>query len=140
MKARGVLDEMNLHVPQTIEAQVEAAQLMAVQEHVVTAQSHRPVMSVVQDTLIGTYQLTDMDTFLTRAEMMDWCMHINRFDMPPPSIIFPEQLWTGKDAFSMLLPKSVFYGTPKNEPYIAHGILLRGQLNKKQLGLSLIHI
>ena len=128
-------DEMNLHVPQTIEAQVEAAQLMAVQEHVVTAQSHRPVMSIVQDTLIGTYQLTDMDTFLTREEMMDWCMHINRFDMPP-SILFPQQLWTGKDAFSMLLPKTLFYGTPENDPYIAHGMLLRGQLNKKQLGRS----
>ena len=136
-------DEMNLHVPQTIEAQVEAAQLMAVQEHVVTAQSHRPVMSIVQDTLIGTYQLTDMDTFLTRDEMMDWCMHIKRFDMPPPSILYPRQLWTGKDAFSMLLPKSTFYGAPKNDPYIAHGILLRGQLNKKQLGRSqrsLVHL
>ena len=143
MKIEVFSDEMNLHVPQTIEAQVEAAQLMAVQEHVVTAQSHRPVMSVVQDTLVGTYQLTDMDTFLTRAEMMDWCMHINRFDMPPPSIVYPEQLWTGKDAFSMLLPKTLFYGTPKKEPYIAHGILLQGQLNKKQLGRSqrsLVHL
>ena len=50
-------DEMNLHVPQTMEAH-EAAQLMAVQEHIVTAQSHRPVMGIVQDTLIGTYELT----------------------------------------------------------------------------------
>ena len=134
---------MNLHVPQTIEAQVEAAELMAVQEHVVTAQSHRPVMSVVQDTLIGTYELTSLDTFLDEAEMMNWCMHINRFDMPPPSIILPRKLWTGKDAFSMLLPTSTFYGTPKEDPYIAHGILLRGQLNKKQLGRSqrsLVHL
>ena len=134
---------MNLHVPQTIEAQVEAAQLMAVQEHIVTAQSHRPVMGIVQDTLIGTYELTSKDTFLTQEEIMDWCMHIKRFDMPPPTIVYPRKLWTGKDAFSMLLPTSTSLGTPLKDPYIANGILIRGQLKKKTLGRSqrsLIHI
>jgi DNA-directed RNA polymerase beta' subunit len=136
-------DEMNLHALQTVEAQVEAAQLMSVQEHVVTAQSHRPVMSIVQDTLIGTYELTSQDTFLDRADMMDWCMHIDNFTMPPPAVVYPRPLWTGAQAFSMVLPRGVCLGAPTADPYIADGVLLRGQLNKKTLGRSqrsLVHV
>ncbi len=41
-------DEMNVHVPQTLPAAVEAAHLTGVHKLIVSAQSNRPVMGVVQ--------------------------------------------------------------------------------------------
>ena len=59
-------DEMNLHGLQTLESRAEAITLMAVKENIITPQSHRPSMAIVQDTLIGSYELSNLDTFLRK--------------------------------------------------------------------------
>ena len=45
-------DEMNLHVPQTHQARAEVNELMMVHKNIVSAQSNRPVMGIIQDTLM----------------------------------------------------------------------------------------
>ena len=42
-------DEMNLHVPQSMETRAEILQLALVPRLVVTPQSNRPVMGIVQE-------------------------------------------------------------------------------------------
>ena len=49
---------MNLHALQTVESQAEARNIMAVKYQVVSPQSNRPVMSVIQDSLVGAYLLS----------------------------------------------------------------------------------
>ena len=44
-------DEMNVHAPQSMEAKAEIAEIMAVPRNIVTPQSNRPVMGVIQDAL-----------------------------------------------------------------------------------------
>ena len=43
-------DEMNLHLPQSVETKAELSQLMMVPRLIITPQSNRPVMGIVQDT------------------------------------------------------------------------------------------
>ena len=51
-------DELNVHVPQTIEAYAEAEQLMAVYRNLMNAQKNIPMMGIVYDTLTGVDLLT----------------------------------------------------------------------------------
>ena len=57
-------DEMNLHVPQSLVAKAEAVENMMSNKVLVSPQSNRPVMGIVQDSLLGISQLTLRDTFI----------------------------------------------------------------------------
>ncbi len=110
-------DEMNLHVPQSWQTRAEIAHLATVPQLIVSPQSNRPVCGIVQDALLGIYLLTARDRFLDRETIMDIAMHlpdgsglvIDFRSLPPPAIIKPVELWTGKQMFSMLLPKTLSY-------------------------------
>ena len=104
-------DEMNMHVPQTHEARAEAALLMTPPTQIVSPQNNRPVMSIVQDTLLGAAVLTQRDSFLDKAEMWQLAMEIGATELPVPAIVRPEPRWTGKQLFSMLLPDTVSLDT-----------------------------
>jgi DNA-directed RNA polymerase II subunit RPB1 len=50
--------------------------------------------------------MTRRDTFITREGLMDLSMWIDDIDhLPEPAIIKPVPLWTGKQMFSLILPK-----------------------------------
>jgi DNA-directed RNA polymerase II subunit RPB1 len=97
-------DEMNMHVPQTHEARAEALLLMTPPTQIVSPQNNRPVMSIVQDTLLGAAVMTQRDSFLDKAEMWQLAMEAGLTELPIPAVLKPERLWTGKQLFSMLLP------------------------------------
>ena len=46
-------DEMNLHLCQTIQSRAEATELMLVPRQIVSPQANKPVIGIVQDTLLG---------------------------------------------------------------------------------------
>eukprot|EP00301_Raphidiophrys_heterophryoidea_P007668 c12937_g1_i1.p1 GENE.c12937_g1_i1~~c12937_g1_i1.p1 ORF type:complete len:1809 (-),score=303.34 c12937_g1_i1:220-5646(-) len=102
-------DEMNLHVPQTLETQAEALELMCVPKQIITPQSNKPVIGLVQDTLLGSMLFTRRDTFFTRDEVMNILMWLDGFGgkLPQPVILAPKELWTGKQIFSMILPPGI---------------------------------
>ena len=60
-------DEMNLHVPQSAQAKAELIELMMVPKNILTAQSNKPVIGIVQDALLGSCLLTQRDTFLNKV-------------------------------------------------------------------------
>lgn len=51
-------DEINVHVPQTIEAYAEAEQLLGVYRNLISSRDNKPVMGIVYDTLSGAYLVT----------------------------------------------------------------------------------
>ncbi|CAG0902113.1 unnamed protein product [Cyprideis torosa] len=157
-------DEMNMHVPQSMETRAEIEHLHVTPRMVVTPQANRPVMGIVQDTLTAVRKMTKRDVFIEKEQMMDLLMHLPLWDgkMPLPAIIRPRPLWTGKQLFSLIIPGNVnlirTHAThPDDEdkgPYqwispgdtkvlIEHGDLIMGILCKKTLGASagsLLHI
>lgn len=100
-------DEMNLHLPQTLEARAEALNLMGVQMNLITPKSGEPLIAATQDFLTAAFLLTQRDVFLTRDQFCQAVAHCTRgaeqIDMPPPTIVKPMELWTGKQVFSTLL-------------------------------------
>ena len=60
-------DEMNLHLPQSLETKAEILNLAYVPRMIITPQSNRPVMGIVQDTLCAVRKMTKRDVFLERV-------------------------------------------------------------------------
>lgn len=63
-------DEMNMHVPQSLETKAEIKEIMAVPRQIVAPQSNKPCMGIVQDSLLGINRMTKRDTFIDKALMM----------------------------------------------------------------------
>ncbi|KAL4220549.1 DNA-directed RNA polymerase II subunit RPB1 [Mactra antiquata] len=150
-------DEMNLHLAQSLETRAEISQLATVPRMIITPQSNRPVMGIVQDTLTAVRKMTKRDVFLDRGQVMNLLMFLPSWDghMPQPAILKPKPLWTGKQIFSLIIPGRVnlirTHSTHPDEedkgPYrwispgdtkvlIEDGELISGILCKKSLGSS----
>ncbi|KAH9322462.1 hypothetical protein KI387_017101, partial [Taxus chinensis] len=153
-------DEMNMHVPQSFETRAEVLELMMVPKCIVSPQSNRPVMGIVQDTLLGCRKITKRDTFIEKDVFMNILMWWEDFDgkIPAPTILKPRPLWTGKQVFNLIIPKQInlirqsawhaesetgFITPGDTIVRIEKGEVLSGTLCKKTLGTSsgsLIHV
>ena len=99
-------DEMNAHLPQSYEAMVELEEIAAVPHHVITPRHAKPMIGVYQDTLVGSYRLTQPGIQFTRREFMNLMMWNKRFDgnMPTPRANNQgKERWTGQQVLSELL-------------------------------------
>lgn len=103
-------DEMNLHLPQTEEARAEALVLMGNRSNLVTPRNGELLIAATQDFITGGYLLTQRDEFLTKEKAMQLatCLLAGpdsemKVDLPPPAIMKPRRLWTGKQIFSLIL-------------------------------------
>lgn len=148
-------DEMNLHVPQGEESRAELRELCAVPQNIVSPQANKPVMGIVQDTLCGIRKFTLRDCFMDRDFVQNILLWVPEWDgvVPPPAILKPKELWTGKQILSMVLPKGInLYRTPDpptpipvddNGMWIEDGEILYGIVDKKTVGTSqggLVHV
>ncbi|XP_063701054.1 DNA-directed RNA polymerase II subunit RPB1 [Culicoides brevitarsis] len=157
-------DEMNLHVPQSMETRAEVENIHITPRQIITPQANKPVMGIVQDTLTAVRKMTKRDVFIEKEQMMNLLMFLPTWDgkIPQPCILKPKPLWTGKQVFTLIIPGNVnmirTHSTHPDEeddgPYkwispgdtkvmVEHGELVMGILCKKTLGTSagsLLHI
>lgn len=93
-------DEMNLHVPQTEEAQVEAEELMIVPKNIRSPRFSGPIMGAVKDHLSGLYLLTKGDKKFDRRDFIQLIRAADKgIEIPKKKTL------TGKEIFSLFLPK-----------------------------------
>ncbi len=95
-------DEMNLHVPQSLEAQAEAKILMAVQEHILSPRFGGPIIGGIHDHISGLYLLTRGKKLFSKAEVMEIVRSLDVVKLPEPE---HDGKWSGKQIFSMILPE-----------------------------------
>lgn len=149
-------DEMNLHILQSLPADAEARELMAVSRNVMNPQTNAPCLSLVQDARVGAMLITRKSTRLTRQQMHQ-CMGVIRHKLPGKTKVPPaagtdedtgEPYWTGKQLVTLLLPSGIFLEKrvrgaaatvgPEDpaERYvlIENGVLLQGTLCKATIG------
>ena len=102
-------DEMNVHAPQSEEAQAEARILMKVQEQILSPRFGGPIIGGIQDHITGAYLLTRKGTLLTREQSQQLLAAMGIFaELPKPAVKEKgTEYWTGKQIFSMLLPKGL---------------------------------
>ena len=101
-------DEMNLHVLQSEEARAEARVLMRVQEHILSPRFGGPVIGGIHDHITGAFLLTYKESKFTKEEAANILSKIGITELPSPAIKRGGQdYWTGKQIFSMILPKDM---------------------------------
>eukprot|EP01063_Lacrimia_lanifica_P012400 TRINITY_DN1901_c0_g1_i1.p1 TRINITY_DN1901_c0_g1~~TRINITY_DN1901_c0_g1_i1.p1 ORF type:complete len:1494 (+),score=519.21 TRINITY_DN1901_c0_g1_i1:154-4635(+) len=100
-------DEMNIHLPQTEEARAECAILMSTARNMVSARHGEPMIAATQDFLTGGYLLTSKNRFFDRGQASQALAYMFEpgviFELPPPCILKPRELWSGKQLFSLLV-------------------------------------
>ncbi|MFX1490959.1 MAG: DNA-directed RNA polymerase subunit A' [Promethearchaeota archaeon] len=147
-------DEMNLHVPQSEEARAEARILMLVQEQILSPRYGGPIIGGIQDYISSAFLLTRKGSMFNKRQSCQLLASAGyREDLPPPTILKPEPMWTGKQIFSMLLPKGLNVSLKaricqkcdvcqkEHCPYdayvlIRNGQLLTGVIDKKAIGAA----
>ncbi len=139
-------DEMNLHVPQTVEARTEALLLMDVQNNIISPKFGGPIIGCDLDQISGLYLLTEKGYVLNREDASQLFASAG-IDMELPD----EKEFTGKELFSLLLPKGLnmefkaqcckscdkcLKRDCKHDAWvlIKNGVVLKGRIDKKSVG------
>jgi DNA-directed RNA polymerase II subunit RPB1 len=153
--------EMNVFLPQDLDARAELLNLSTTKHNIMTSQSTKNIICITQDSLLGAFMLTREDIDLGRELFFDICMKgdgwssdyiLKRLEMVKKVMkennsTFP--LYCGKTLFSLMLPASLNYtkknDARKDEPIvkIVKGVMLEGALVKGNLGQahnSIIHV
>ncbi len=137
-------DEMNMYVLQNLNAIKEAEDLMIVNKMIVSPQSNKPVIGIIQDSLLSSFKLTHKGIFLNKIITMNMLACVNIYELPPPTIIKNGiEYWTGKQIFSLIIPKKLNIESRKDDLIIRNGKLLSGIIDKNMIGKSnggIIHI
>lgn len=142
-------DEMNLHIPASETTRAELQTLSTPQANLIDAQASKPILSIVQDCLLGSFLLTKTNETFSKAtfqhifmsiEHVDYLETLNHIQAVHTQTNSDLPLYSGKSLFSMLLPRDFHYTSKNNavadDPVvrIQAGVLLTGAINKKNLG------
>ena len=130
-------DEMNMHVPQSLQTAVELQYLAAVSKNIISPSSNEPIIGPAQDNLLGLFKLTDDNVYFTHQEFMNLLVGIEKFSgiIPEPDYIKENIVkWTGKQLYSMILPPITYSlnlsDLKLKNIIIDNGILKQGQIEK----------
>ncbi len=124
-------DEMNIHVPQTVEAQTEAKMLMSVEKHVRSPRYGLPIIACKHDHITGVFLLTRDEAKFTKQEAADLLFAIGIEDFEA------KEEYTGKEIFSMILPKDLnaeYKSASGEEVIIKNGVLKKGVIDDRSMG------
>jgi DNA-directed RNA polymerase subunit A' len=125
-------DEMNLHIPQTEEAQIEAENLMAVQKNIRSPRFSGPIIGAIRDYVSGLYLLTRDERKFSREDIVQLVRPID-IDIEIPE----KENMTGREIFSLFLPKDFsmeFKSKSGGVVLIKNGKLLEGTIDKAAVG------
>jgi DNA-directed RNA polymerase subunit A' len=143
-------DEMNLHVLQSQEARAEAKVLMKVEKHILSPRYGGPIIGMLHDHITAAFLLTYQNPRFTRSEVT-YLLSKLRYPVPPPVGTEKDgsEYWTGKQLFSLTLPKDLnleFHSNIWNRcdcaplkcehdatVVIEKGVLLAGAIDKKAI-------
>ena len=137
-------DEMNLHMPQDEEAEVELLNLAAIPTQIISPANNKSIIGIFQDSLLGSYTFTDSKTEYDARKAMNLLMGITTVDIEK----FPRNRETisNFDMLTQILPPISLrykskkykdteeYNTSNNVIEIKNGVYLRGQIEKGVLG------
>jgi DNA-directed RNA polymerase beta' subunit len=145
-------DEMNLHCPASAETEAELRLLSSVRQNLISAQSSKANIIIVQDVLLGAYRMTlKKYSQLTREQFYQMASILSdnrlrylekKVAMYRKRLSLSSDYFDGRMLFSLLLPSYFFYHHKNDadplepEVVIENGLLLRGAIKKTNLGSS----
>jgi DNA-directed RNA polymerase beta' subunit len=93
-------DEMNMFIPQSIQTQLELAHIADVSKQIITPRYSTPIIQLKQDTVLGTYQMTETKSLVRWHDAMNILMNCKNIDY---SNVIKEDIDTHK-LFSLIIP------------------------------------
>jgi DNA-directed RNA polymerase subunit A' len=124
-------DEMNLHIPQSIEAIAEARYMMRPTDVILTPRDGSPVMYIDEEGIVGAYFLTSSNTYFDKDEVCSMLAYAGISELPEQD---RDGRYSGKSIFSVLLPKGLNYEESGGAVVIKDGKLVEGFIRKQTIG------
>ena len=137
-------DEMNLHMPQSPEAEAELRHLAAVPYQIISPANNKSIIGIFQDSLLGCYLFTQENIYFTQKEAMNLLMKCNTVN--ETTLFNIGKQVSNFDILSQIMPPlSIKYKTKSfNEEQdniktantvleIKNGAYIRGQIDKDVL-------
>ena len=136
-------DEMNLHVAQDDESEIELMQLAAVKNQIISPANNKSIIGIFQDSLLSSYLFTNQVIEFDNRTAMNLLMHNKNINLG--STNFKKKL-TNFDILTTIMPNmSLSYKTKQfkddediktsnNILEIKNGKILRGVFDKNVLG------
>ena len=96
--------EMNIFAPESIQAQIELEQIADVKYQIMTPQSSAPIISIKEDALVGSFNMTGNELTL------DWRTAMNILSatkMNNYNVIPKDKTIGGKEVYSTIIPKKI---------------------------------
>ena len=103
-------DEMNLHLPQSVQTENELKMLSNVTSQIISPRESKPIISVVQDVTLGLYRLTKDTSMLNEKQVFNLMMTNTKFKGVVPEPIYVKddvKKWNGKQLLSEILPPNL---------------------------------
>ena len=120
---------MNIFVPQSLQTQIELEEIAAVERQIITPTSSQTIIGVVQDGLLGAYNLTAPTVRIDWRSAMNIISYTTIEDF---STLKKKKNYTGHELYSLILPKGL--SVDRKNLKIKDGKLLEGRLVKDHLG------
>lgn len=97
---------MNIFVPQSMQASIELQELADVRTQLIKATTSTPIYGVIQDTLIGAYNMTSINDDIHWRDYMNLVACI---DFDELHRVEKNKTYNGHDLFSEIIPKNINY-------------------------------
>jgi DNA-directed RNA polymerase beta' subunit len=136
-------DEMNMHVPQSLNTMNEIIELAAVPQQIISPRECKPIVSVVQDVSLGIYLITQDDVRVNEKQYYNLLAQNSKFIgilAKPQENNGLIKKWSGRQLLTSVIPKNISLKTPnrnsdgpndnKNNVLIENGEIVRGIFDK----------
>jgi DNA-directed RNA polymerase II subunit RPB1 len=135
---------MNGHLPQSVEAANELRMIAAVPHQMISPQHSMPIISIIQDALLGSNRFTKKDLFMfNRKDTMNLLVHSKRWNgvLPAPAQRVPQDMWSGAQIISCILPPMNLKMKNKADEIVevVNGNLISGTLDEAVFSKQLLH-
>ena len=137
-------DEMNLHMPQDDESEIELKTLAAVKYQIISPANNKSIVGIFQDSLLSSYLFTRESINFNSRTAMNLMAHLKTIDLK--KINFDEQVHSSFSLLSQIIPNITLkyktkqysetedYGKSNNVLEINKGTIKRGHVEKSILG------
>lgn len=124
---------------QSVQTMSELMDFCAVPYHIISPKDGKPVITFVQDTLLGCFRLTKKDVHIADKTFANLQMVNSYFDGTMPKPVTAERKYNGQQAYTMILPPGVWMEMKKvsikNSVLSDSGNLDKGCFNSLSKGL-----
>jgi DNA-directed RNA polymerase II subunit RPB1 len=99
-------DEMNMHVPQSLQTENELRMLASVPTQIISPRDSSPIISVVQDIVVGLYRISKDNTYVNQKQYFNILAGVNKFTgrfPPPQKQVNGAYIWHGRQLLSSVI-------------------------------------